>query len=74
MHKLTKIAIDKICRRRNELGLSYEALANKADISKSHLFYLENQNSPKSIDNPKIETLIKLAEALDIPFYKLFID
>lgn len=43
-------------------GLTQEALARKADISYNTIIKLES----KGIINPRMETLIKLAKALEI--------
>jgi transcriptional regulator with XRE-family HTH domain len=45
---------------RTEAQLSLPALAEKADISKSVLFQIENSEAP----NPSLETLQKIAKAL----------
>ena len=52
---------------RKEKGLTQEGLARKANISYHTLIKLESG----SIKNPKIETIIKLSEALRISIDKL---
>lgn len=47
---------------RGEAHLSLPALAEKAGISKSVLFQIENADEP----NPSLETLQKIAKALDV--------
>jgi transcriptional regulator with XRE-family HTH domain len=54
-------------RLRKEKGLTQEGLARKADISYHTLIKLESG----SIENPKIETVIKLAEALEVSMDRL---
>jgi transcriptional regulator with XRE-family HTH domain len=52
---------------RKEKGLTQEGLARKADISYHTLVKLESGG----IKNPKIDTVVKLAEALDISLDEL---
>lgn len=47
---------------RGETQLSLPALADKAKISKSVLFEIENSDQP----NPSLDTLQKIAKALDV--------
>ncbi len=70
MEKETKQVLERIRKYQIEKGLSYNDLADGADISSSHVYYLLNSK----IKNPKIDTVIKIAKALKIPAYKLFID
>ena len=52
---------------RIELGLSQDALARKADLPYSTLIKLESGNRK----DPRLSTLIKLANALEISIDKL---
>ncbi len=52
---------------RKEKGLTQEGLARKADISYHTLVKIESGG----IENPKIETVIKLADALGVSIDKL---
>lgn len=52
---------------RNKKGWSQEKLAREADISYQTLIKIERGG----IKNPKIETIIKLAEALSVPINEL---
>lgn len=53
---------DNIKKYRNKLALTQEALARKADISYNTITKLEE----KGIKNPRMDTLKKLAIALNI--------
>ena len=50
----------KILRRRR--GLTQEALAAKADLSRTYLARLETARQ-----DPTLSTMVKLAKALDVP-------
>lgn len=52
---------------RKEKGLTQEGLARKADISYHTLVKIESGG----IENPKIETVIKLADALGVSVDRL---
>jgi len=54
--------LKNLAKLRKEKGLTQEGLARKADISYHTMIKLESGG----IKNPKIETVIKLAKALDI--------
>ena len=54
--------LKNLVKLRKEKGLTQEGLARKADISYHTMIKLESGG----IKNPKIETVIKLAEALDV--------
>ncbi len=56
-----------IKNQRKKLGLTQEALARKADISYNTIIKLE----AGGIINPRMDTLIKLAEALEVSLDKL---
>jgi len=54
--------LKKLAKIRKERKLTQEGLARKANISYHTLIKLENGG----IKNPKAETIIKLAEALNV--------
>lgn len=54
--------LKNLAKIRKEKGLTQEGLARKADISYHTLVKLESGG----IRNPKIDTVVKLAEALGI--------
>lgn len=53
---------ENIKKYRAKLGLTQEALSRKADISYNTIIKIES----RGITNPRMETLIKLAKALEI--------
>lgn len=59
--------LKNLSKLRKEKGLTQEGLARKADISYHTLIKIESGG----IKNPKIETVIKLADALDRSIDKL---
>lgn len=59
--------LKNLARLRKEKGLTQEGLARKADISYHTIVKLESGN----IKNPKIETLIKVAEVLSVSLDEL---
>ena len=56
-----------ILHNRKEQGLTQMQLAEKADISKNHMQRIETATASCTLD-----TLIDIAEALNIPLVKLF--
>lgn len=56
-----------IKKYRDKLGLTQEALARKADISYNTIIKLES----KGIKDPRMETLKKLAKALNVKIDEL---
>ena len=54
--------LKKLAKLRKEKGFTQEGLARKADISYHTLIKLESGG----IKNPTIETVVKLAKALEI--------
>lgn len=58
---------EKLKKFRKERGLSLRALAEKSGISKSTLNDIETGKS-----NPSVETLAKIAKALDIKISDFF--
>ncbi|MES2064495.1 MAG: helix-turn-helix transcriptional regulator [Bacteroidota bacterium] len=57
----------RIKELRNEIGISQEALANKAEIDRTYVTDVENGRR-----NISIENLEKLVNALQIPFKDFF--
>lgn len=53
---------EKIKKRRKELGLTLEQLAERSDSSKSYIWELENKNPPR----PSAEKLSKIAGQLGV--------
>lgn len=58
---------ENIKRYRKKLGLTQEALARKANISYNTIIKIEG----KSIKDPRMNTLIRLADALGISIDEL---
>jgi DNA-binding XRE family transcriptional regulator len=56
------IKSNKIKREREKLGLSQEKLARLADVSNNTIINIEAGKQ----DNPTIETLVKIAKALNV--------
>ncbi|QHS55123.1 helix-turn-helix transcriptional regulator [Mucilaginibacter sp. 14171R-50] len=57
----------RIRELRNEIGISQEALANKAEIDRTYVTDVENGRR-----NISIENLEKLINALGLPFKEFF--
>lgn len=60
----------KIKDLRTKRGISLTELAKRSGVSKSYLSFLERNMQ----QNPSIEVLEKIAKALDVNMYSLFID
>lgn len=56
-----------IRRRRREIDLSQEALAEKTQLHRTYISNIE-----RGIQNPSLENIEKLAKALDISISSLF--
>jgi transcriptional regulator with XRE-family HTH domain len=67
MEKKTEKVLENIRKIRTDKGLSLLSLANKVDISHSHLYYIESKRVIPSID-----VFIKLAKALDTDYSDFF--
>ncbi len=67
MEKDVEQIIDNIRKVRLEKKISIIQLSNDSGISRSNLFYIE---SKKSV--PSLNTLVKIAKALDIPIKDFF--
>lgn len=59
---------DYVKRRRAELGLSLSKVADRAQITKTHVWEIENGGS----DNPTVTTICGLACALETDAVRLF--
>ncbi len=59
--------LKNLSKLRKEKRLTQEGLARKADISYHTIIKLES----KGIENPKIETVVKLANALGVTLDRL---
>ncbi|MBE2240974.1 MAG: helix-turn-helix transcriptional regulator [Caldilineaceae bacterium] len=55
--------------RRKELGLSLEELAARTDLSASFLSLVE-----RNINNPSLDSLYRIAEALEVPQFYFSVD
>lgn len=65
--KLPKVLGKTIQKRRNDMNLTQEELADKIGISRAYMGYIEQGRYA-----PSLEVLEKLAKALRIPLGKLF--
>lgn len=61
----------KIAFYRKKKGLSQLELSEKIDISRT---YMSNIESPKCLVNPTLDVVLDIADALEVPVYKLFDD
>jgi len=69
MEKKTEKILENIRKIRLEKGLSLLNLANMVEISHSHLYYIETKRVIPSID-----IFVKIAQALNVEFFKFFDD
>ena len=67
MEKKTENILKKIRSKRLEKKVSLLKLANDAEISHSHLYYIETR---KVI--PSIDVLVKIADALNVEIKEFF--
>ncbi|MBE6483549.1 MAG: helix-turn-helix transcriptional regulator [Actinomycetaceae bacterium] len=68
------ILAEALRRRRRELGLSQEEVALRAGIDRGHYQLMEAARSDRHSNkaaNPRFFTLLRLAEALEIPVDEL---
>jgi transcriptional regulator with XRE-family HTH domain len=56
----------RIRERRKELGMGLQALADQTSLTASFISLVERNRT-----SPSLESLIKIAEALDVPFFHL---
>lgn len=68
MNEVSKCLAEIIKEERSKQNLTQEQLANLAKIDYKHI---QNIESLKKINDPKLSTLCKLAKALDIAPSKL---
>ena len=67
MDKEVEAVLDKIREKRIEKGFSILKLANAAEISHSHLYYIETKQKI-----PTLETLARIAHALSMDLKDFF--
>ena len=60
---------ERVRERRKELGLSLEELAARTDLTASFLSLIE-----RNINNPSLDSLYRIAEALDVPPFYFSVD
>lgn len=60
---------NRIRTRRQELGLSLRELADKVGLSTSFLSQVE-----RDLNNPSVDTLQKISEALDVPVFHFLME
>ena len=65
--KLPKVLSKRIKKRRNELGITQEELAEKIGVSRVYVGYVEQGRN-----TPSLEILEKIAKALKIKLSELF--
>lgn len=68
MEKEVEEVIDKIRKFRKERNISILNLSLESGVSRSHLFYIESKTTI-----PSLETLTKIAHAMDLQLKDLFI-
>jgi transcriptional regulator with XRE-family HTH domain len=67
-HPLLEAVCKSIHDRREELGLSQEELASKADLHRTYISDIE-----RGARNPSLKTLCRLAEALELSISALIV-
>jgi transcriptional regulator with XRE-family HTH domain len=60
---------ERVRERRKELGLSLEELASRTGLTASFLSLIE-----RNINNPSLDSLYRIAEALDVPPFYFSVD
>ena len=60
---------ERVRERRKELGLSLKDLASRTELSASFLSLVE-----RNINNPSLDSLYRIAEALDVPQFYFSVD
>lgn len=68
MEKEVEEVIDKIRKFRKERNISILNLSLESGVSRSHLFYIESKTAI-----PSLETLTKIAHAMDLQLKDFFI-
>lgn len=66
---IVKVFARNVRKYRTEKGLSQETLAEKASLHRTYICAVEREKRSISLDN-----IQKIADALEIETYKLFID
>ena len=64
-----KILADNIRLYRTKKRFSQEAIAELASLGQNQISEIENEHA-----NPNLETIIKIAQALDVQVAKLFVE
>ena len=64
---IKKVLVDNIRLLRAKKRFSQEAIADRANIGQNQISEIENEHA-----NSNLDTLIKIANALNIALYKLF--
>ncbi|NCC16901.1 MAG: XRE family transcriptional regulator [Clostridia bacterium] len=65
---IIKVFANNVKKYRNEIGLSQEAFAEKAGLHRTYISAIECERRSISLENVQ-----KIADALEIETYKLFI-
>ena len=63
------VLIASLCKRRNEIGMSMTALAAKSGLSLTMISFVERE-----IRKPTMDTLLRIADALEVDLWKLLRD
>ena len=66
---IIKVFAGNVKKYRNQTGLSQEAFAEKAGLHRTYISAIERERRSISLENVQ-----KIADALEIETYKLFID
>ena len=69
IEKITSLLSDRIRTFRNSKGWTQERLAERADVHPTYISRIES-----GLKLPTLVLICKIAEALDIEIYELFID
>lgn len=64
--KLRRVFANRVRARRNELGMSQEELADRADVHRTFIGHVERAETNVSIDN-----IARISEALEVPAFEL---
>ena len=63
--RIHSVLIALLCKRRKEVPMSMTVLAEKSGLSLSMISFVERE-----IRNPTLDTLLRMAEALDVDLWK----
>ena len=67
--RIQSMLITLLCKRRKELGISMTVVAEKSGLSLSMISFVERE-----IRKPTMDTLLRIAEALNVDLWKLLRD